>query len=156
MNKGSFLYKFCNFIATVFYIGYLPKCPGTFASLFSFVLFFFLPVLPICSSVLIAAVLLLIGLFVSNHVAITCDLHDPSKIVIDEVLGSWISVLILPHNFFLYFFAFILFRFFDISKILFVNHVEKLRGGWGIMLDDVLAGIFTLGIMWLIRFFVGI
>ena len=58
-----------------------------------------------------------------------------------------ISLFMLPHNLDLYLIAFILFRFFDILKPSFIYQVQNLPGGWGIMLDDVLAGLFTLAII---------
>ena len=72
--------------------------------------------------------------------------HDPSEVVIDEATGMGIALFMLPHSITLYTMAFILFRIFDIFKPSFIYRVQNLPGGWGIMLDDVLAGIFC----WLI------
>ncbi len=156
MGKDKILYKMCNFIATFFYIGYVPKCPGTVSSLIAIVLFFFLPPLSLVVSILIAMAIFFLGVFVSTNVSFNCKLHDPSKVVIDEVLGVWVSIIVLPKVLWMYVFAFILFRFFDISKIFFINRLEQISGGWGIMLDDLFAGLFTLGIIGIIRLFVGI
>ena len=71
---------------------------------------------------------------------------DPSEVVIDEVVGMSIALFMLPHTIIMYTMAFILFRIFDVFKPSFIYQVQNLPGGWGIMLDDVLAGIFT----WLI------
>ena len=71
------------------------------------------------------------------------DDHDPSEVVIDEVVGMGISLFMLPHSPGLYLLAFILFRVFDILKPSFIYRIQNLSGGWGIMLDDVFAGIFT-------------
>ena len=68
---------------------------------------------------------------------------DPSKVVIDEVSGMAIGLLLLPVNVKYLFAAFILFRFFDIVKPLYIRKIEALPRGWGIMLDDVAAGIYT-------------
>ena len=70
--------------------------------------------------------------------------HDPSEVVIDEAVGMWITLYMLPHSIAIYSMAFILFRIFDIFKPSFIYRVQNLPGGWGIMMDDVLAGIFTL------------
>jgi phosphatidylglycerophosphatase A len=68
---------------------------------------------------------------------------DPSRVVIDEVAGMCISLLFLPADVRYLLCAFILFRFFDILKPLFIRTLESLPGGWGIMMDDVLAGFYT-------------
>ena len=72
--------------------------------------------------------------------------HDPSEVVIDEAVGMWIALFMLPHSIAIYSMAFILFRIFDIFKPSFIYRVQNLPSGWGIMMDDVLAGI----IAWLI------
>ena len=69
--------------------------------------------------------------------------NDPSEVVIDEVVGMHISLFMLPHNFILYALAFVIFRILDILKPSLIYRVQSLPGGWGIMLDDILAGIFT-------------
>jgi phosphatidylglycerophosphatase A len=69
---------------------------------------------------------------------------DNGKIVIDEVLGMGVSILWLPFRLEYYIAAFILFRVLDIWKPLFIRKTEKLKGGWGVMADDALAGIYTL------------
>jgi len=75
------------------------------------------------------------------------DDHDPSEVVIDEAVGMGISLFMLPHSFGLYLLAFILFRIFDIFKPSFIYQIQDLPGGWGIMVDDVLAGLFTLALV---------
>jgi phosphatidylglycerophosphatase A len=69
--------------------------------------------------------------------------EDPSKVVIDEVVGMWVAMWIIPQGWIGVVAAFILFRFFDIYKPLFIRNMEKLKGGWGIMMDDLLAGIYA-------------
>ncbi len=74
---------------------------------------------------------------------------DPSCIVIDEVLGMGISLLFIPKEIALYGIAFIVFRFFDISKVFPIWLLEKhVPHGWGIMADDVLAGFMTLLVLY--------
>jgi phosphatidylglycerophosphatase A len=68
---------------------------------------------------------------------------DPSKVVIDEVAGMGIGLLFLPVSVTYLLCAFILFRFFDIVKPLYIRKMEALPSGWGIMMDDVLAGLYT-------------
>ncbi|MBK8969496.1 MAG: phosphatidylglycerophosphatase A [Saprospiraceae bacterium] len=68
---------------------------------------------------------------------------DPSQTVIDEIVGMWIALLFIPLNWTWWLAAFLLFRFFDIFKPLGIRRLEKIGQGWGVMLDDVLAGIYA-------------
>ena len=134
------------FAATFFYLGKLPIAPGTWGSLGALFLWMFLPITtPVHLSVILT--LFVLGVYSSQKVAKYLKVHDPSEVVIDEAVGMGISLFMLPHNFGLYLIAFILFRFFDILKPSFIYQVQNLPGGWGIMLDDVLAGLFTLVIV---------
>lgn len=67
---------------------------------------------------------------------------DSSRVVIDEVAGMLVTMLFLPHNLYLLIAGFVLFRFFDILKPLGIRKLEVLPGGTGVMLDDVLAGVY--------------
>ena len=134
------------FVATFFYLGKLPFAPGSWGSLGALLLWLLLPV---TFSVHLSAILILfiLGIYSSNKIAIYLDDNDPSEIVIDEVVGMGISLFMLPHSFGLYLLAFILFRIFDIFKPLFIYRIQDLPGGWGIMLDDVMAGLFTFALV---------
>ena len=79
---------------------------------------------------------------------------DDQKITIDEIAGMSIALSLVPHNILLILLAFILFRIFDISKILFIRKIEKQPGAWGLVGDDVLAGIYTHIIMYFIIYFI--
>jgi phosphatidylglycerophosphatase A len=98
----------------------------------------------------------LLGVFASGEYDRLHGKHDAPETVIDEVAGQ--SIALLPLFFWNFngfypaltsLLAFILFRFFDIVKPLGVWHIQKLPGGWGVMLDDVLAGFYALGV-WLL------
>ena len=134
------------FVATFFYLGKLPFAPGSWGSLGALLLWLLLPVtFSVHLSVIV--MLFILGVYSSNKIAQYLDDNDPSEIVIDEAVGMGISLFMLPHSFILYFIAFCLFRVFDIFKPSFIFQVQSLPGGWGIMLDDVLAGFFTLAIV---------
>ena len=134
------------FVATFFYLGKLPFAPGSWGSLGALLLWLLLPVtFSVHLSVII--ILFVLGVYSSSRMAKYLDDHDPSEVVIDEVVGMGISLFMLPHNFLLYLLSFILFRIFDILKPSFIYRIQNLSGGWGIMLDDVLAGIFTFAIV---------
>lgn len=132
--------------ATFFFLGKLPIAPGTWGSLGALILWL---VLPVTTSIHLSVILILfvLGVYSSHKVAKYLKVHDPSEVVIDEAVGMGISLFMLPHNFTLYILAFLLFRFFDILKPSFIYQIQNLPGGWGIMLDDVLAGLFTLAIV---------
>jgi phosphatidylglycerophosphatase A len=68
---------------------------------------------------------------------------DPSKVVLDEVIGVWIAMMFVPFSFFNVLLAFGLFRYFDIAKPLGIRKLESLKGGLGVMADDMLAGIYA-------------
>ena len=134
------------FAATFFSLGKLPFAPGSWGSLGALFLWLLLPVsFPIQLSVLVF--LFILGVYSSDKMAKYMDDHDPSEVVIDEAVGMGISLFMLPHSFGLYLLAFILFRIFDIFKPSFIYQIQDLPGGWGIMVDDVLAGLFTLALV---------
>ena len=131
------------FAATFFYLGKLPFAPGSWGSLGALILWFFLPLsFPIQMMVII--LLFAFGVIASKKIADAMHDHDPSEVVIDEATGMGIALFMLPHSIPVYTMAFILFRIFDIFKPSFIYRVQNLPGGWGIMLDDVVAGVFTL------------
>lgn len=81
---------------------------------------------------------------------------DPSRIVVDEMVGVWIALLAVPEGNLLYALAaFVLFRFFDILKPFGIRKMEELPGGIGVMMDDVLAGIYSFILLMLSRWMIG-
>jgi len=79
--------------------------------------------------------------------------HDDNKIVIDEVVGVWIAALALPLNWHYYLYALIIFRFFDITKPFFIKKFDQMHNDWSVMLDDVLAGIYSFITLQLLIYF---
>lgn len=127
-------------ILSFFGIGFLPLGQGTIASMAGaafFIGFGNLSVYP--ALVLIPLVL---GFFLIKDSLLDVSL-DPPWIVMDEVCGMMITYLFLPKTFKIIIAGFLLFRFFDILKVYPINKAENLKGRWGIMLDDILAGIFS-------------
>jgi len=138
MNTLKF--KFCRLIATFFYVGLCPIAPGTAGSLASVILIYFLPTHLVVFNIATIIILLLVGVATSAHIEKTLQLEDPSWVVIDEVLGMFLTCFWLPKDWKAYTIAFILFRFFDITKFFPIKRIEKIKSpGWGIMLDDVAA-----------------
>ena len=137
--------KLNSFIATSGGIGYLPLAPGTWAAGALAILWFF-----VCQKfpdtiiwqVLLACLLFIGGVYFSGKL-ISDKEKDPSFVVIDEVAGMAVTLLFIPSTWQNFVVGFILFRFFDILKPLGIKRMEKMRKGWGIMLDDILAGIYS-------------
>ncbi len=129
-------------IATLFFSGYAPLAPGTVGSAVTAVGYYLL-----CSS--LGTVAWVVVLVVAFLVAVTTAEsaarmwgHDPGRVVIDEAVGYLATVAFLPHGWVTAAVGFVVFRFFDIVKPPPVRMLERLPGGWGIVLDDVGAGIY--------------
>ncbi|MGO9316400.1 MAG: phosphatidylglycerophosphatase A [Terracidiphilus sp.] len=100
------------------------------------------------------ALTLLLGIPASTIVARESGHHDPQFVVIDEVSGQWIALLFSPFDLRHALIALILFRLFDITKPFPIRQLEKLPEGWGIVLDDVGAGLYALGVASLLRIWI--
>ena len=135
-------------LATCFKIGHLPIAPGTWGSLAAIIgWWLWLQYLdPLVFIVLIISIFI-IGVFATNIIIDHTDEKDPSRIVIDEVAGQWLGLLMLPDDRLYIAGAFILFRLLDIIKPWPIRQLEQLPKGWGVMLDDMLAGLLTLGLI---------
>lgn len=138
--------KVVKMLATFFYIGDFPLGPGTVASLAGALLavmfqpnkflYFFL-----------FGVVTIVGFTVSGRMEEISGKKDPGFIVIDEVSGILIAFFGLPLNWATFWTAFFLFRAFDMFKIYPVGKFEELGGANGIMMDDIVAGIYTFAVM---------
>jgi phosphatidylglycerophosphatase A len=145
--------KLHKIIASGFGSGYAPIAPGTAGAIVGIILFYFLNLILISLKFSHAFILLsnlfaiiftlLLGVFSINKVHTIWE-HDAPKIVIDEIVGVWIAVFAMPFEWQYYLYALILFRFFDIVKPLYIRRLDNMGGDWSVMLDDVLAGIYSL------------
>jgi len=135
-------------LATVFGAGRFPVAPGTFASLLA-VLVFKLALARFSWTIQIGAILCVffIGVWAAGRHAARLGRKDPRPIVIDEVCGQWISLLAVPPTWGFMAAGFVLFRVFDVVKPFPIRRLEALPGGWGIMADDVLAGLYAAAVM---------
>lgn len=131
-------------IATFFYSGYIRRAPGTFASLVTTLLWAPLIFLGASSLVLVAAAFFIfgIGVWASQKALASFDGNeDPGAIVIDEVAGQTLALALCPPNILTIVLAFLLFRVFDIAKPWPIGWLDRnVKGGLGIMLDDMVAG----------------
>ena len=96
---------------------------------------------------LIAFITFIMGVFTSNQVIKDTGKDDPSEVVIDELAGQWLALIGLPHSIGFAIASFIIFRILDIAKPFPINQLEILPQGWGVMLDDIAAGLITLGLI---------
>lgn len=128
-------------IASIFGIGYIGKGGGTVAAIAAALLLYGLQ-LNIGLQILLVVLVMALGVWAGNKVEADWG-KDSSKVVIDEVIGMFISMLFVPVTVPYLVAGLILFRFFDIAKPLGVRSMEKFSGGWGVMMDDVLAGIYA-------------
>jgi phosphatidylglycerophosphatase A len=141
--------------ASFFHIGFIPGAPGTYASLatsiiFALVFLFF----GIQPGYHLAAVCLVsfFGVLASSNVSRAAGIEDPQYIVIDEVAGQLLTFLFLPVTAINLILGTVLFRTFDIWKPFPVRKLESLKGGWGIMADDLMAGVYGNLILQLIGY----
>ncbi len=147
--------KIAQTFASVFNIGRLPVAPGTWGSLFALLTWLILiPYISSLTLILINLILFIVGVITSNRIETELKENDPSLIVIDEWVGQWIALLFLPQSIIWGIVAFGLFRIFDIWKPYPIYKFDKMQGGWGIMMDDVMAGIYTLLIIQILRFLI--
>jgi phosphatidylglycerophosphatase A len=129
-------------LAVFFGLGLAPVLPGTVASAAATVLHVvLLRGLAVAAYALLVVGLFFVGAAVSGAYAAELGRPDPGRIVIDEVCGQLVALAFLPPGWLPAGLAFVLFRFFDIIKPGPIRRLERLPGGWGIMADDVGAGL---------------
>lgn len=150
---------FPKFIATSFGAGFLPVAPGTWGALVAIVLWLPLyiwgnPELNPCVTFAAAAAYCFAGVWASN----IAEQHwgkDPVVACADETVGQWIALIpVMPLGispWWMIVIAFVLFRFFDIVKPLGIRRLERIHGGWGMMLDDIVAGVYSAIIVGIIN-----
>jgi len=145
-------------VATSLYVGEIPIIPGTFGTipgLFIFVMASML-CLPTWAYFLLVVALYFVGAWAAGRAENISGKKDDRRIVIDEVVGAMITMFYMPLDWRLLVAGFLAFRFFDVAKPGF-RRVQKIRGGHGVVIDDVIAGVmanFSLRLlMWLVSLF---
>ncbi len=147
---------FSYIVGTGFGLGYSPFAPGTAGSLGALIIYFFLHDEFNLHRELFYIFLLIVavaGTFSASLVSQYENDEDPSKVVIDEILGQFLALFMLPFSYKIILISFILFRILDILKPFPARRSEKLKNGVGIMLDDVIVGIYANLIIRLFIFF---
>lgn len=139
------------FLATGFGAGYLPKAPGTWGTIVALPVHFLLVRTAPAHYAMIMGGLIVFGILISGSAEKIMDMSDPGIVVIDEIVGMLITLIAAPLNWKALVLGFALFRFFDILKPFPVNIADqRFHGGIGIMLDDIIAGLYGLIILQLI------
>lgn len=132
-------------VASVLGIGYI-KGGGTIAAAFTCGLIYLLWQSPFLSSpvpfIIAALIIFFAGVYTGNKVQPLWG-KDNYRVVIDEVAGMWVTMLFIPAGLAYLLAGLVLFRLFDIWKPLYIKRTEALPGGWGVMMDDVLSGVYA-------------
>ncbi len=142
-------------LATGLYVGKIPFAPGTWGSLAAFLPWLLIRNFPLPAYFLVLVALFIIGFFVSGSAEKIIDSPDAGCIVIDEILGMFITLMAAPNHLGAWLLGFFLFRVFDILKPFPVSWFDqRIHGGIGIMMDDVIAGLYALASLHIIWWFI--
>jgi phosphatidylglycerophosphatase A len=136
--------RFFLFLATGFGVGYSPVAPGTLGTLVTIPIYYFLSEIPSPLYEITLVGFFFFAIWVSENAEIFFSKKDDQRIVIDEIMGFLITMLWVPKTVSFIIIGFFLFRFFDILKPFPIRRLEKkLKGGYGVVLDDVMAGVYA-------------
>ncbi len=138
-------------IGSGFYTGFIPFSSGTFGSLAGLLIYY----IPGFEKPFILIPAIIIFSFYGIYIGTKFEKiygEDPAECTVDEVVGMWISLLFVPKKIVYSIFAFLVWRFFDITKPYPARQMEKLHGGLGIMMDDVFAGFYSLILVQLVLY----
>tara|TARA_R110002072_G_C7976558_1_gene535536 strand:- start:280 stop:753 length:474 start_codon:yes stop_codon:yes gene_type:complete len=147
LPKG-FLKHPIHFFAFGFGSGCAPKAPGTFGTLVGLLIYCLLPAMSISAFLIFILLSFIVGIYFCEKASQALGVHDHGGIVWDEFVGFWITMIAAPSGWQWLLIGFCLFRVFDIWKPQPIKYLdEKVEGGFGIMLDDVVAGLYALAVM---------
>lgn len=145
------LNKIPKIFCTSFGLGYVTKFPGTLASLTILPFIWALKSIVNFQTLLFIFILFcLFSFFICSLALKNIEEKDPSYIVIDEYVGQFLSLLFCEETILNYFFGFIFFRIFDILKPFPINFFDKLNNSFGVIMDDIFAGIFSATLLYFV------
>ena len=130
-------------VATGLGVGKLPLMPGTFGSILGTLVFLIIPTDSFLIRSIILVAILIAGAFSSFKIEIATGKPDNQIIVIDEIAGVWLTLTIIPAGIWFSLAGLLLFRLIDIWKPFPIKKLEKIKYGYGVMLDDLLAGLYA-------------
>ncbi len=146
-------FSIARLISSVGYVGRVPLAPGTVGSFAAFCVWYIIsPKIKTPYFIFLTLIIFFIGVYVSKLIEKELAVHDPGEIVIDEWVGQWIALWFIELSLFWGLITFCVFRIFDIWKPWPVNKMDLISNGWGVMLDDVAASIYTVLFIQTIRF----
>ena len=141
-------------IGSGFYTGYFPIASGTVGSIAALMIY----MIPGFEQLSILIPSIIIFAFYGIYIGTKFEVQygkDPKECTVDEVVGTWISLIALPKTFLIILTTFLVWRILDIIKPPPARNLEGLNGGYGIMIDDVISGFYTLIIMHLVVYLFG-
>ncbi len=134
--------------------GLSPKAPGTMGTLAAIPLWWLLAQLPLTSYLVVVLIAAVVGITICGRAADQMGVHDHGGIVWDEFVGFWIAMAALPITWQSVILGFVLFRLFDILKPWPISWLDKkVSGGFGIMIDDVIAGLAAAAVIYFLGYF---
>ena len=144
-----------NLFVTFFYIGRFPFASGTLGSLVGVVLWYYLISINLVFLILFFILYFIMSFILTNIYLKKSNKDDPSEVICDEIIGQLIplSIISIADDTYLILIAFISFRIFDIFKFYPANKAEELPGASGVILDDVIAGIYSLIVVFISKYF---
>jgi len=138
------------FLAFGFGSGLSPRAPGTVGTLLGMVLAIPLIGMPLWAGALAVALSFVAGILICERASKALGVHDHGGIVFDEFVGIWLVLLFVPDHWVGWLAAFVAFRLFDIAKPWPIGWLDRrVHGGFGIMIDDVIAGVYAVGVVWI-------
>jgi phosphatidylglycerophosphatase A len=146
--------RFFLLLATGFGVGYSPVAPGTLGTLVVIPVYYFLSENPSPLYEITLISFFFLSVWISENAEIFFGKKDDQRIVVDEMMGFLITMLWIPKTTRFILIGFFLFRLFDILKPFPIHRLERsLKGGWGVVLDDVMAGVYGNIILQIISYF---
>ena len=143
LGKADVPGKTALILSSWFCVGFIPKAPGTFGTIAAVPLVFGMTFLGEIYGGVCLCLFIVLAVLVSGKSREMLGRDDPQEVVIDEVAGFLLTLFLLPLSGLNLALGFVLFRMFDILKPLPIKHSEKIGGGIGIVLDDLIAGVFA-------------
>ena len=125
-----------------FYSGYIKTASGTWGSLAGLIIYLIPGFENPSLMILMISLFILIGVPIATKFELIYG-NDPKECTIDEIVGMWITLLFLPKKIWWIILAFLIWRVLDIIKPYPARKLENVKGGWGVMLDDIMAGIYS-------------
>lgn len=131
-------------IATAGYVGYIPFAPGTFGAAIGCLIYLAVPYIPVAMIFIGLAGFIAFSVWIAGEAEKILNSKDPGCVIIDEIAGMMVTFFALPRSVYIGIAGFVIFRFFDILKPFPIKWMEKkFSGGFGVVIDDVAAGVIS-------------